>query len=106
MFSSGSARDDLTHERPPQIVAPYVEKTSATVKAHFHPRSLNVVDEPIERDTRHRMDQYHLVPCWSRTSSSAEIDRRTHVDEWQRDHLGESTGSALDFADDLEMPGP
>jgi hypothetical protein len=35
------------------------------------------------------MDQHHLVPCRPGPGTSPQEDRRAHVDEWQRDHLGE-----------------
>jgi len=106
MSRSRRTRDDLAHQRSPKVIAAGVKEPGASVKSEFHPGRLDVGDQAVEGEARHRMDQHRFVPSGARATVSPEIDRRSHVHEGKGYELGESARAALNLADNLEVVGP
>ena len=106
-WDAPAAREMLSFiKRATEIVGAGLQAGADAVEAHLHPRHLDVLDERVEREPRHRMHQHRLAERRPAARRALVIDRRLHVHERQRHELGEAAGAHLQVAHRHEMPRP
>src|SRR5215472_9839178 len=103
---AGGARDGLVHERTAEIVDAGAQASGNALWAQLHPGGLYARDMPMERETRHGVHEHGLAEGGSAARATLEIDRRLHVDEGQRDELGEAARSRLMLAHVQQVSRP
>ena len=90
MRCTSSPADTLVHERATEIIGPRPQASLCALRAHLHPRSLNVREVRVEHNARYRVHENRFPHGRSTTGETLQIDWRLHVNEWQWNKLSES----------------
>ena len=98
VLRAGRARDALVHQRAAEVVGAGVQAQRRAVRPHLHPRRLDVGDQRMQREPRHRVHQHRLAQRRSLARLAAQIHRRFHVHERQRHEFGDAAGLRLQVA--------
>ena len=106
MLGTSRTADILIHQRPTKIVGSRSQNLLGALNSDLHPRHLDVVDEPVVRDSTHAVHQQCFSKSWPSSGLSLEVDRACHVHKWQRDPLGEATRTLLKFAGPHDVVRP
>ena len=60
----------------------------------------------MKREARHRVHENGLAVCRTLARAALEVDRRFHMNEWERHEFAEAAGLGLQAAQAQQMPGP
>ena len=86
-----AAREMLSFIRvPPRSLAPAFEARRRALRSHLDPGRLDVGDERMQREPRHRMHQHRFAEGRPAPRRALEIHRRFHMHEGQRHEFGEA----------------
>ena len=75
VFGAGRPGDVLIHEGPAHIVAAGRQQAPPAFQAELDPGSLDVVDEAVEGDAGHGMNQHDLIPGRAGPGPAPQVDR-------------------------------
>ena len=99
-------RDAFVHQGAAEIVGAGIEAGGCRVRSKLDPGDLDVGDQRMQCEPRHRMHQDRLALRRSLAGAALQIERRLHMHERQGDEFGEPAGSLLQVADVQQVACP
>lgn len=104
--SAGGSRNTFIHQSAAKIIRTGVETSGHPLLAHLDPRDLNIRNDGMQSETRHRVHQQGFTKSGPRSCASLAIQRCFHGHKGQRHKFGKAAGSFLQRADFEQMRRP
>ena len=93
--AAGGTGNGFVHQGTTEVVGPGVQADGCTLRAHLHPRSLNVSDQRVQHQASDRVHEYGLTECGTRPGLSFAPQGGFHMNIAQRYELGNAAGARL-----------
>ena len=106
MIGARRAGNALVHQGAAQVVGTRRQAGGHARLAHLHPRHLDIVDQPVQHQPRHRVHQHRFPEGGAPAGPAAQVHGRLHVHEGQRHELGKAAGALLQPAHQQQVARP